>query len=450
MKKIFYLFVLMLFPLNVFAASGSIKASASNTNVTLNNTITVTVKVSSTGKLGSWGFGISYDKSKLSLISGEQSVASYGDGNVSSKSYTYKFKAIAIGSASITIDNGKISDWDSESYIDTSISNLTLNIKEPVVVNYSSDNNLKSISVEGFELSPSFDKKTLEYSVTVLSTTTSVKVGAEVNDKTAKVKGTGEVEVSEGVNEVNLVVTAENGTTKTYVLKITVPEKNPIVYSFREGEYNILRKLPEEIPINFSSSTIKFNDEDIVCVQNEKLGLTLLYLKKGIDSAFYIYDEKNNSVSLFNLLNSNDFGIYVLNKELVIRGLEKDSIKINNSDVIAYRLTKNSNNYVISGRNISTGNEDMYLYDTVNKTFSVFSESDYNTLISSNDLYVILTYGLSVCLLLLIIILFILNNSKKKALKALREIMSKKEDVKEDCNKKVKKVEVKDDGEVSE
>ena len=40
---------------------------------------------------------------------------------------------------------------------------LIILIKEPVVVNYSSDNNLKSLSIDGFELSPEFSKSSLEY-----------------------------------------------------------------------------------------------------------------------------------------------------------------------------------------------------------------------------------------------------------------------------------------------
>ena len=68
MKKYIIMFIMLLLPLNIYAATGSIKASSSSSNVTINNTFTVTVKVSSSGKLGSWQFGVSYDKSKLSLV----------------------------------------------------------------------------------------------------------------------------------------------------------------------------------------------------------------------------------------------------------------------------------------------------------------------------------------------------------------------------------------------
>ena len=438
MKRLLYLLIILLVPFNVFAASGTVKASASSTNVTLNNTVTVTVKVSSTGKLGSWKYGLSYDKSKLSLISGDQSIVGYGDGTFSSKSYTYKFKAIAVGNATISIDDAKIGDWDSESYISTTTSNLTLKIKEPVVINYSSDNNLKELKVDGFELSPSFDKKTLEYNVTTLPTTTKINIIATANDSKAKVSGAGEVEVKEGLNEFNIEVTAENGTKKTYTIKVTVPEKNPIVYNFKEGEFNILRKLPEELPNGFSKSIVNFNDEAVDALQSEILNLTLIYLKKDNDSNFYIYNEKNNSVSLYNELGSSDFKIYLLNKEVLVKGLIKESIKINNVEVSAYKLTKNSNNYVVSGRNISTGKEDLYVYDTLNKTISVFNQKDYEELTSTNDIFKYITLGLSLITVILLILTFVTNHNRKKLVKIIKEKIEKQK-INDDKNEKGKK-----------
>ena len=451
MKKYLLIFIMLLLPLNIYAATGSIKASSSSSNVTINNTFTVTVKVSSSGKLGSWQFGVSYDKSKLSLISGEPSVVSYGDGSISSKSYTYKFKAIAKGTASINVDNPKLVDWDTESIISTSASSIKVNIKEPVIINYSSDNDLKSLSIEDFELSPAFDKKTLEYTSLVKADTTKIKLNGEVNDKTAKVSGLGEFDVKEGLNEFNIVVTAENGTTKTYVVKVTVPEKDPIMYNFKNGEYNILRKLPENIPTNFVSSTTKFNEEDVLSVKNETLDLTLIYLRdKNNKEGFYIYDEVNNDVTFYNEVGSNDFKIYLTNKEIIIKNLEKKEITINDEKVIGYRLTKDSNNYIVTGRNISTGKDEMYIYDTLNKTISVFNENDYNNLINSNKLYLYVSIGLGVCVFILLLALVLVNNSKNKLANVFiqkQEELTKKYNIskdEKDNNKEDKSNEIKD------
>lgn len=418
MKKYLLILIMLLIPINIYAATGSIKISSSSSNVTINNTFTVTVKVSSSGKLGSWQFGISYDKSKLSLLSGEPSVVAYGDGTYSSKSYTYKFKAIAKGNATVNLDNPKLVDWDTESVVSTSSSSIKVNIKEPVIINYSSDNDLKSLSIEGFELSPKFDKKTLEYTSLVNADTTKIKINGEVNDKTAKVSGLGEFEVKEGLNEFNIVVTAENGTTKTYVVKVTVPEKDPIMYSFKNGEYNILRKLPESIPTNFVSSSVKFNEEEVPGLKNDTLDLVLIYLRdKNNKEGFYIYSESNNEVVYYNEVGSNDFKIYLTGKEITIKNLEKKEITVNDEKVTGYRLVKESNNYLLAGRNISTGKDELYVYDIINKTISVFNENDYNNLVNSNKLYLYVSIGLGVCVFILLLALILVNSSKNKLAK---------------------------------
>src|SRR5574344_835219 len=185
MKKILKLLTLLLvlIPIKVYAASGSINVYSSSSNVTLNNSFTVTVKVSeSGGNLGSWVYHLQYDSSKVTLVSGVLDIASPGDGTYSSKSYSYKFRAIANGKATFSISGADIVDWDSATHISTSSSGTTVTIKEAVSVTYSSNNNLSSLSIDGFELSPTFNKGVLEYTATATNTSTSVKINAKVED----------------------------------------------------------------------------------------------------------------------------------------------------------------------------------------------------------------------------------------------------------------------------
>ena len=412
-KRIILLITLLLIPFNVLAASGSIKPSVSSTKVTLNNTVTVTVKVSSSDTLGSWQYGLSYDKSKLSLISGDTNIVGYGDGTYKSKSYTYKFRAIATGSATITIDNPKIIDWTSETSANATGGSLTLTIKEPVVINYSSDNNLKSLTVEGFSLSPEFNKSTLSYNVTVLATTTKVNINASVNDSKAKVSGTGEKDVVEGTNTFEIVVTAENGTTKTYTINVVVPEKDPVKYVYNNEEYSVLRKLPEVVPNNFNTSTIKINEEEVACLQNEKLNLTLIYLRdKNNKEGFYIYN--NNSLTLYNEVNNKDFSIYLTNPTKELDHMIKTTLDINEEKISAYQIREGSKDYIIYGTDTSTGKSNFYVYDKDNKTISIFNNEDFNYLLNGSSLYKIVTFALAGLIVILIIIIILINNSKKK------------------------------------
>lgn len=420
-KRIYLLFTLLLiFPLTVMAATGSIKASVSSTNITLNNTFTVTVKVNSSAPLGSWQYYLTYDKSKLSLVSGDTNVVGYGDGSFSSKSYTYKFKAIALGSASVSFNTAEIADWTTEQFITTSKSGVTVNIKEAVSIILNSDNNLASLSVEGFDLNPIFDKNTLEYGVTVTPDTTQVNILAKVNNNKSKITGNGTVDVIEGVNDLNVVVKAENGSTKTYLIKVTVPEKNPIEKSFKGKVYYISRKLPEIIPLNFIKDVKVFNDEEVPCLYNEKLNIWLLYLiddKKNI--AFYIYDEKNDAISLYNEVGSADLIIYLKDNDKLLKGFTKTTIKINKQTVNAWYY-KNKQFYVLYGVNTITNEENYYSYDIDNQTLQVFNHQDFNKLIKDNKTLTLLVYGISTISIILLIILVLETINKNKYRKIIK------------------------------
>ena len=98
------------------------------------------------------------------------------------------------------------------------------------------------MTADGYKLDSKIDKETLEYSVTVKEGTEKIKINAQLADSSAKTAGTGEVSVSEGLNTFNVVVTAENGSKRTYVLKVTVKEYEPILVKVDNEEYNVVRK----------------------------------------------------------------------------------------------------------------------------------------------------------------------------------------------------------------
>ena len=427
MKKIVVLLILSILPITVNASS--IKASVSSTKVTLNNTVNVTVKVSSSDSdtLGSWKFNISYDKSKLSLLSGDTSVASFGDGTYKTKSYTYKFKAIAVGNASFSVDNPEVVDWTSENRSKLSPSSLTLTIKEPVIINYSSDNNLKSLKIDGFEITPEFNKSTLNYSATVTPNTTKIKISAETNDSKAKISGTGEKEVKEGTNSFDIEVTAENGSKKTYKLNVVVPEKDPVKSTFGKEEYSVLRKLPENIPVNFNTNTININGEDVPCLQNEKLNLTLLYLRNSKnEEGFYIYDLTHKTVSLYNEIVNNDISIYLVNPIKELDNLIESKININGEEIKAYQIRENSKDYIIYGKDASTGKGAYYVYDKDNRTLSLFNEDDFNYLLEHNNIYKTITYAFSALIFIEFIIIILTNSTKKKMNKMINKMSEDK------------------------
>ena len=95
----------------------------------------------------------------------------------------------------------------------------TYNVK--VTRKASSDATLKSLTVSSGTLSPTFSASTTSYTVSVPYSVTRLTVGATVNNSEASVTGTGSKNLSVGDNKINVVVTAGDKTTKTYIVTVT-------------------------------------------------------------------------------------------------------------------------------------------------------------------------------------------------------------------------------------
>lgn len=85
----------------------------------------------------------------------------------------------------------------------------------------SSNNNLKSLSVDKYAVTPEFDADTTEYAVTVPNEDNSVVISAKKTDTKAAVTGTGTKTLAVGLNTYIIKVTAENGDVKEYTVNIT-------------------------------------------------------------------------------------------------------------------------------------------------------------------------------------------------------------------------------------
>lgn len=91
------------------------------------------------------------------------------------------------------------------------------------------NNFLDTLTVEGFTLSPTFNRYTMEYAVEVTKETAQVTIAATPNSKEATVTGTGIIQLYAGENLLPITVTATSGATRTYTLSVfceaDVPDK---------------------------------------------------------------------------------------------------------------------------------------------------------------------------------------------------------------------------------
>lgn len=88
------------------------------------------------------------------------------------------------------------------------------------------NNFLNALSVEGYSLTPAFDRYTQHYSLHV-GQASSIKVNAQKSEQKATLAGDGTITLHKGDNTVAVTVTATSGETRTYTLTVTTEGGQP-------------------------------------------------------------------------------------------------------------------------------------------------------------------------------------------------------------------------------
>ena len=387
---VFGLLCFMAFSLNVNAASVSVKASSSS--ITKGGTVTFTTTVSSSsplvtieGSLSCSGAGVN-GGANLSFEDSSNSIYS--------KTFTYTAKANSTGTITCSTSGVRILDMSSSDWINLNNASTSVSVKDAVVIppkEYSSNNYLEELSIDGFELSPEFDKETLEYSVEVPNDTEKVIINAKKEDSTASVSGSGEVSVSEGANKIEVKVTAQNGNERVYIINVNVKELDPINVTVDDKEYTVIRKNDVlEPPAGYEETTVKIGDEDVLAYTNDKTKYTLVGLKdEDGNGAWYIYDEEKDTYTPYVFYNFNGVSLIILDmpKNLIPDGFVKSSFEYNDERVEGYKYKSNSQFYLIYGMNSETGEKGLYMFDKKEGTIQRFNDEIADIYKDKADLY---------------------------------------------------------------
>ena len=444
-KKLLILTVLVFLsnPVNASAISANINCSAPS-SVNVGDTFNVTISGSADSSTY-WNGGIVNSSSNLRSNSGTGSFVEQN--STTSISKTYSFTALSEGSATVS-QSMTISD---ENYNEKTFnsSTCTINIVKPTTqstnkvqsnVNNlisnktndnknnnnsdnkdaSSDNSLKELSIEGYTISPEFNKDTLEYKVKIPNEITKIKVNAVSNDEKATVEGIGEIEVKEGNNVINITVTSENGAKRVYVINAYVQEKSPITVTVGNKKYTHVKKLTNiEPPIGFKQQNLIINDEEIEAFYNEKLDYTIVALKDSIGNILlYVYDADLNKYTKYSPIVNNGLSIIVLDapRDKIPYRYHKTKFTYNNNVIDGYALSESSDFRVIYAINIETNEKGFYLFDLIDNTIQRFYNDQVNIYIRLIEKIKIafLILGGFIIFEILIIIILLSKNAKFK------------------------------------
>lgn len=434
-KKFFMAMLIgLLFPCIVNAASGSINIASSST-VVVGNKVTVTVTISSGTKMGSWQMSLNYDKSYLQLTNstardGGTFMIDYAeDPGVLKKTYTFTFKTLKSGTTKLSVDGYR-------AYVSSDLSALSLsaNTKQIRIItqaeleaSYSKNNNLSALEVEGFTLTPEFKTDVLEYSVVVPENTKEVNIKATVQDKRASVNGIGTQAVNPGANKFSVVVRAQSGAEKTYVINVEVKDENPINVTVNSKNYTVV-KIKENLPAAslYTETTININGFEIPAYKNDNTNLVLVGLKDEEGNiSLYIYNKDKNEYQEYNEIGVNKITIYPLTSNEEIKGYKKDTITINGVKVDGYYYAKDSDYVIIYGINVETGDKGFYMYDKKMQSLIKYNDEYIINLNKKIELYSYIIIGFSGVFILMIIIMIAL--AKKKSGKQKKQKPIEKE-----------------------
>lgn len=413
-KKIILFLSFLFFPLGVSAA-GSATIGGAN-QVELGSSVTVSVTLKNTA---AWNVRIN---SSGSTSGCSQSFAdATSNGKDATKTLSVTCKATSIGTIGFTVTG------DITSSADGTTKNISLSKRVTVVPvrQKATDATLSSLTLEGYSIAPEFKSDVYEYTATVPSTTNNIKIDAKVNESHANLTGVGEYEVTEGMNTFEIVVTAEAGATKTYKIIVNVEDTNPIEVKIGEKSYTLIKNAKSLLqPDAYEEKTITINNMEIPAFYSEITKFTLVGVKDEAGKVFLaIYDEEKETYTLYNEIKADVLTFYFVDFSSGIEGYTKTTILIGDVEVPAYVKIENNRFAIVYGMRIESGEYNYYKYDTEEKTFQVWDNSEVEAL--EKDLetykYACILFGGGLIFAFVLIICLLARKGKRKKRKDAKE-----------------------------
>ena len=248
--------------------------------------------------------------------------------------------------------------------------------------------------------------------------TTQINVIATKEDERSTVAGDGLRDVSDGPNNIEVVVTSESGLSKTYTLIVTV-EEEAIPVRIVDENYTFIRKadnLPK-VSNYYSVTTTKYDDTEVPAYYSEVTDLTLVGLKdtKG-KSSLYIYNPDKHSFKLYSEINLGNIAVYtkIPPKSEMISDLKETVVKIDNNNYNAYQFELNSNYYLIYGTNANTNNTGWFIYDYEENTLQRYNMDEVIDLTKQRDKLITIIKFLGTICVISVGFMVISNKIKEK------------------------------------
>lgn len=387
-------------------AAANVSIAVSQSNLKIGDTVSVTVNISTDGAIGSYSMAVTYNPAVLEYTGGSGNggggtvtIAGYGDGSASRLSATLNFRAIGNGSSTIATSGGEVYGWD-ESTQSISHAGTTITVSAPQSSGNgntgnaggngnegptdsplvgSGDNTLKSLEISPGTLSPAFQPSVTSYSVQLPEDTTSIVVSAVPNDSKATVSVSHNNDLEPGANTTYIVVTAENGTQRTYTLHVQcgegeeTPEAPPITINGKEYTVASENEIEaDQIPAGFVIGEETYEGVTIPAYISPNQLLRIVYLldEEGTGQ-WFIYEKETGSFTLYVEVQAS-VNRYVFlepkNDISIPAGFEAAEVEIQGQKIQGY-INPNLPDFLLVYAMNLNGEQGFYLYDMAESTF---------------------------------------------------------------------------------
>lgn len=415
-----------------------ISAYAGQSNVSVGSTISVTFRASDDAMR--WIYTISYS-GNLTLESGSTSVSgsdAYGD----SRTHTLIFRANEEGDAWVTAykENGLVSTDFVEANASASVQFKVVSASSPsdgyhhddfnnATPGKSGNNALSALTVSAGTLTPAFDPAVTEYTLSLPQGTEKLTLTATPSDSNATVQGDGELTLREGENTLPLVVTAENGDTKTYTVTAKVAQAPTLFLSFSGAKLGVVKDVEGVTPpTGFTAAEPVSQGGDTLPLWVDANGKhTLVYLvdEKGV-AGFYLYSRTEGVLSPYlPLAYGGTTYIYtgIPSEKAAVPGLKAATVEAFSQTLSGWRYEDAAlSDFVVLYLMDDGGQYGYYTYDTKNATLQRFSGAvftDSGETLAVPMLYVYIAGGAAALLLILMIVFASVSGSRGRKLRAL-------------------------------
>lgn len=413
-----------------------ISVSAGQGSVSVGKTVAFSITVPSGSE--AWTYSVSWS-GNLTLESGDTAPMGF-EGDSRTNQLVFRANSTGTGTVSISAGSYCIAGVDYDASGSASVTIVSASEPDDSEPDYtpstpgkSGNNALSSLTVSAGTLTPAFDPAVTEYTLSLPQGTEKLTLTATPSDSNATVQGDGELTLQEGENTLPLVVTAENGDTKTYTVTAKVAQAPTLFLDYNGQRLGVVKDVSQVTPpAGFAPAEPITYSGDTLPIWTDVSGKrTLVYLMDEKTSAqgFYLFSQTTGVQSPYlPILCGSVTYIYTdIPKELSsVPGLTPATVKAFGQTLNGWTYNDASlKDFCVLYLMDDAGSYGYYTYDSREETLQRFSGAvftdDAGQSLRVPMLYVYIAGGAALVLLILLIVFASVAGSRGRKLRLLAD-----------------------------